>query len=140
MSAHSYVCSSAQNSTHLAGQRKKEGPDGLTFDLMRQLPEEGLSALTFLYQRIEAAGLRPSSLQHVVNAPLNFAEERKSPSAPNSLLSALYRLRGKMWAYLVKRRLKRYRDFADWHIAVPETTVFDCAGRRQFLAEVSDVA
>ena len=69
--------------------RKKEGPHGLTFDLMRQLPEEGLSALTFLYHRIEATGLWPSSLHHVMIALLRKNEESERPIG---LLSALYRL------------------------------------------------
>ena len=80
--------------------RKKEGPHGLTFDLMRQLPEEGLSALTFLYHRIEATGLWPSSLHHVMIALLRKNEESERPIG---LLSALYRLWGKMRADLVKR-------------------------------------
>ena len=100
-----------------------------------QLPDEGLSALTYIYHQIEATGAWPASLQHVLIAPLPKNDECERPIG---LLCTAYRLWGKMRKYLVHGWLKSYSAYADWDYAMPETSVFDCASRRQFLAEVQN--
>ena len=113
---------------------KKEGIDGITFQDLKEMPDEAISNLTWLYHEIEATGHWPQNVQHVAIAllPKNSKAER-----PIGLLATVYRLWAKMRRFLVVRWARECRHYAPWDFAREHSTVFDVACMRQARGEMS---
>ena len=113
---------------------KKEGMDGVTFQDLKEMPDEALSNLTWFYHQIEEAGQWPQSLQQVVIALL---PKNKNAERPIGLLATINRLWAKLRRFLVVRWAKDYSSKAPWDYARENCTVFDAACLRQARGEIS---
>lgn len=113
---------------------KKGGPDGVSFQVLKNLPQEAFSGLTFLLQSIEKEGKWP---QQIILVQVAMLPKSSTVERPISLTHVVYRLWAKMRKYLVDRWLLEDRQTAFWDNAVKHNTCLQVSLLRLIRAETA---
>ena len=113
---------------------KKGGPDGVSFQVLKNLPQEAFSGLTFLLQSIEKEGQWP---QQIILVQVAMLPKSSTVERPISLTHVVYRLWAKMRKYLVDRWLLEDRQTAFWDNAVKHNTCLQVSLLRLIRAETA---